>query len=328
MFTFPDGGPGGESYYAVSFGDVFLISMNVSRIARSWSVSGKSRGKFMEALSKTGSPEAWGFGEFLFERFDSDSRQLHWLENILTSKAFKHSKYQVVIAHQSVFGLGNNAVPVLAEPEIQIVKTGKNGKNGDESITRFTFPISASHWNNEVLPQLKRATEIRYEYPLDKDIWLNDVEPLLVKHGVDLVQSGHSHLWNRAKVGDMNYLETSNVGNSYGAYFMDDTGEYTNDLRASYASFWEDLNSAEPRWNAKNYPPNGDPHGRGTALPSVFSPMSMVNAAYPTLPFVASDQLSVFSIMDTGAGTIKSYVFDPNDLSSKARLFDQFEIDK
>jgi hypothetical protein len=45
---------------------------------------------------------------------------------------------------------------------------------------------------------------------------------LLEQAGVDLVLYGHSHLWNRF-VGPtgMHFLETSNVGNTYGAFWGD-----------------------------------------------------------------------------------------------------------
>lgn len=324
IFSFPDDGQGGEEYFSSSFGDVFIISMNVSRIWRSWSVSGDNKSKFVEGLSTLQEPSQWGFGEFLFERFDKDSEQYAWLESTMQSDEFKNAKYKVVMAHQGVFGLGDNTVPVLSQPVMQLVQTSSAGA---ETITEVTFPLSQETWTDTVEPMLDDITEVRYQYPLAQDIWMNDIEPMLLENGVNLVHIGHSHLWNRAQVDNMHYLESSNVGNSYGAYYIDTTGEYTKDVRASYADFWADVNSDTPRWSIANYPPNGDPHGRAMSFPSVFSPMDFENENYPNLPFVTSNTLSVFSVMDTGTGTVKSYVFDPTDLDSQVQLFDEFSLD-
>ena len=117
------------------------------------------------------------------------------------------------------------------------------------------------------------------------------------------------------------------MGNSYGAYYIDSTGSYTADVRASYSDFWEDVNSAAPRWDIENYPPNGDPQDRVMSFPTLFSPMSMENESYPNLPFVTSNNLSVFSVLDTQSGSVKSYVFDPSDLNSEVILFDEFLLD-
>lgn len=323
LFSFPDDGPRGEEYYAAAFGDVFLISMNVSRIWRSWSVSGNSRSKFTEMLSELENPQAWGFGEFLFEQFGQGSEQYQWLEQVLNSQAFKQAKYKVVMAHQGAFGLGDNTVPVLANPILQLVELDDAN---NEQVTELAFPLTAEQWQQQVVPKLATITEVRYQYPLEQDIWFKDIEPLLVQHGVDLVHIGHSHVWNRAQVGNMHYLESSNVGNSYGAYFQDNSAQYTKNKRASYADFWADVASETPRWAAHDYPAFGDPQGREMAYPTIYSPMSMLNDSYPNLPFVASNDLSVFSVLDTQSGSVKSYVFDPSDLKGDVLLFDEFSV--
>ena len=324
IFSFPNDGPRGEEYFAVSFGDVFLISMNVSRIWRSWSVTPNNKTKFVENAENYTDPTQWGFGEFLFERFDAESEQYTWLTDVMQTEAFQNAKYKVVMAHQGVFGLGDNTVPVLAQPVLQVVQD--NGSGG-KSVAEYTFPIEPATWTDTIAPSLESATEIRYQYPLTGDVWLNDIEPLLLENGVGLVHIGHSHLWNRAQVEDLHYLESSNVGNSYGAYYDDTTGTYTANRRPATADFWEDVYSANPRWSEKNYPPNGDPQGRVMSFPTQFSPMSMENDSYPNLPFVASNVLSVFSVLDTSTGTVKSYVFDPSDLDSEVTLFDEFSIE-
>ena len=324
IFSFPNDGPRGEEYFAVSFGDVFLISMNVSRIWRSWSVTPNNKTKFVENAENYTDPTQWGFGEFLFERFDAESEQYAWLTEVMQSEAFQNAKYKVVMAHQGVFGLGDNTVPVLSQPVLQVVQD--NG-SGAETVSEYTFPIEPATWSETIAPLLETATEIRYQYPLDQDVWLNDIEPLLLENGVDLVHIGHSHLWNRAQVENLHYLESSNVGNSYGAYYDDASGAYEDNRRPATADFWEDVYSANPRWSETDYPPNGDPQGRVMAFPTNFSPMSAENEDYPNLPFVASNVLSVFSVLDTGSGTVKSYVFDPSDLDSEVMLFDEFSIE-
>lgn len=63
-----------------------------------------------------------------------------------------------------------------------------------------------------------------------------------------------------------------------------------------------------------------------TGFHNISNPMSMLNENYGPLPFVASNELSVFSILDTGTGTVKSYVFDPSDLDGEVALFDEFSL--
>ena len=59
---------------------------------------------------------------------------------------------------------------------------------------------------------------VRYEYPKDADYLIRDVMPILEAANVQFVFYGHSHLWNRfVSQRGMHFLETSNVGNSYGA---------------------------------------------------------------------------------------------------------------
>lgn len=323
IFSFPDNGAGGEAYFSVAFGDVFIISMNVSRIWRSWRISGSDKSKFIEKLTTLQDPTQWGFGEFLFERFDKESKQYSWLLSVMQSEEFKQAKYKVVMAHQGVFGLGDNTVPVLSQPVMQLVELDADGA---ETITELTFPINEDSWNNTVTPALSSVSEVRYQYPLSQDVWLNDIEPLFIENGINLVQIGHSHVWNRTQVSNMHYLESSNVGNSYGAYYADTTGTYTNNIRSPYADFWTDVNSASPRWTVDNYPPNGDPHGRVMSIPSVFSPMRAESSEYPNLPFVTSNTLSVFSVLDTASGSVKSYVFDPDNINSEVQLFDEFSV--
>ena len=43
-------------------------------------------------------------------------------------------------------------------------------------------------------------------------------------------------------------------------------------------------------------------------------------------PYVASNDITVFSILDTGAGTVQSYFFSPDQPKSKPTLFDEFKL--
>lgn len=324
IWNHPEDGPRGEEYYAYQIGDVFLISMNVSRVWRTWDVSPESRSKFTENVETLNNPDEWGFGDMWFETFDAGSEQYAWLVDVLESEAFQNARYQVVIAHQSTFGLGDNVIPALANRTVTITYDD----NGEEASTTLVWPVDQDRWERDVEPLLGRITAIRYDYPITDDVWRNDIEPLLLEYGVDLVLNGHSHLWNRSVVDGMHYLETSNVGNTFGAYYSDDAGTIAE--RASWAaSFWDELESPDSRWDAADYPSTGDLHGREPIFPTEFNPMAELDPLEENnrpLPFVSSNNLTVFSILDTASGTVSSYVFDVRDPTGETRLFDQFVI--
>ncbi len=325
MWNHPADGPQGESYYAYQIGDVFLISMNVSRMWRTWEIKEESRGKFSERRDALNNPDAWGFGDMWFETFNAGSEQYQWLQAVLASDAFKNSRYQIVMAHQSPFGVGDNVIPVMADPIATIVYSDTNGQ---QQSLEVVWPLTQEQWDSTITPILDSITEIRYEYPLENDVWRNDIEPLLLDAGVDLVLTGHSHLWNRAQVGSMHYLETSNVGNTFGGYYADDGGPVAE--RADYVeSFWAELESPTSRWNAANYPRTGDAHGREPIFPTEFNPLAELEPLAENnrpLPYLSSNNLTAFSILDTGTGVVSSYVFDTRDPESAVRLFDQFTL--
>ncbi len=282
IFTLPDDGPGGETYYGLSFGDVYLIGLYGTRIWRSPSLSETTRGKYREAAADIDTPDNWGWGEFIFEDMSEGSEQYKWLKAQLDSEAFKSAKYKVVLMHHPAHGLGDNSVPAYANP-VQILDRDENG----------------------------RLIGVRYDYPVENDIFVNDVEPLLSAAGVDLLDTGHSHLWYRM-VNDagMNIIETSNVGNTYGCYVPGHT-----------------TRSGAPKgggYDEGNYPAAGDIFGYEPAKPSIFSPMTNENGE--PLSCVASNTLSVFSILDTSAGTVSSYVFDTSDPAAEAVKFDEFAL--
>ncbi len=325
MWNHPDEGPQGEAYYAYQIGDVFLISMNVSRMWRTWEVKPESRGKFSERRDELSNPDAWGFGDMWFETFNEGSEQYEWLREVLASEAFQNARYRMVMAHQSPFGVGDNVIPVMADPVATIFYTDAAGIT---QTLQATLPFTPEQWQETVMPLLGSITEIRYEYPLENDVWRNDIEPLLVESGVDLVLTGHSHLWNRAQVGAMHYLETSNVGNTFGGYYADDGGIVSE--RADYVeTFWAELESPTSRWNPINYPRTGDGHGRAPIFPTEFNPMAELEPLAENnrpLPYLSSNNLTAFSILETGTGVVSSYVFDTRNPASEVRLFDQFTL--
>jgi hypothetical protein len=316
MWNHPEDGPQGEEYWARSYGDTFIIGMNVSRVWRNWN---PGRGKFSEVSANLNNPDEWGFGDMFFEYYGVGSEQYQWLLEVLDSDAFKNAKYRIVMAHQTMFGLGDNSLPVMAHPVATIHYTDINGA---EASMSKVWPADADTWQSDIEPLVERnaITAITYEYPLEADKWLNDIEPLLLQHGVHMVHTGHSHLWNRARVRGLNYIETSNYGNSFGAGY-----EGWAD-RAPWARFPGDANGVQGI-DPTPYPRTGDAHGRLPIFPTLSNPMFDMEGSDSLLPFVASNNVGVFTVIDTADGMVKSYAFDTRDPDSEVVLFDAFALD-
>ncbi|MEV0718215.1 hypothetical protein [Asanoa sp. NPDC050611] len=186
-------------------------------------------------------------GQFLFERVDAGSPQYEWLAAELASPPARAAKFRVVLFHHASHGLGAHAVPA------------------------YTDPV---------------PTDGGYAYPIEHDVVLRDLAPLFGSAGVDLVVNGHSHLWNRFRdPAGVNWLETSNVGNSYGAF-----------------------------------PERGDPGGLTPVMPTV-APLTGPTGA--PLPYVADNDITVFSVLDSAAGVVRSYRFDTRRPAEPALLFDE-----
>jgi hypothetical protein len=282
LFTLPDDGPAGERYYAIKYGEVYMIGLYATRIWRTPSLAADARGKYREPEADLNKPDNWGYGDFIFEDLAIGSEQYEWLVQRLNSEAFKNTPYKVVVMHQGPHGVGDNYNPVFAHPE-QIIDYDDEG----------------------------RITAVRYEYPIDADILISDIEPLLNQAGVQLVHQGHSHLWfHLQNSAGVHFLETSNVGNSYGCYLegYQERGNVPDD----------------PRYDSENYVSTGDPRGLSPLPPSIFAPQqdNMGN----DLPCIASNELTAFSILDTKTGTIKSYVFDTRAPESDVVKFDEFPL--
>ena len=279
IFTLPQSMKGGEKYYAVTFGDVRLVVLFVTNIWRSSSLAPQVQGKYRERDLDFHRPENWGYGQHIFESIAKGSPQYRWLERELQSEEFEQAKYKIVMFHHPPHTLGENIVPPYTNPEQKIEYAA------DGSIR-----------------------SVRYEYPPEKDYIIGDLVPLLESVGVQLVFYGHSHLWNRfVSPTGTNFLESSNVGNSYGAYL----GEIKRSIPKD-----------NPRFN---YAATGNPNGLEPIIPNLAPLLDRNNQP---LPYIASNDITVFSILDTSDGSVTSYRFDTRQPESEVVKFDRFFLNR
>jgi hypothetical protein len=189
---------------------------------------------------------------------------------------FKQAKYKIAMFHHPPHSLGDNVVPPYTAP-VQQIERDAQGK----------------------------ITDVRYQYPKEANYIIRDVVPLLEDAGVQLVLYGHTHVWNRF-VGDRgtNFLETSNVGNTYGAYLGDNKRKIPTGYESQSAA-------------------TGDPNGLEPVIPTLAPLLGEDNQP---LPYVASNDITVFSILDTGTGTVSSYRFDTRLPNSDVVKFDEFSL--
>lgn len=275
IFSLPKSKEGGKKYYAVSFGDTRLVVLYATNMWRTPNLDRKRRGRYQEAEKDLNNPENWGYGQVIYEPIAKGSKQYNWLESELNSPEFQQAKYKVVMFHHPPHTLGDNIVPAYTEP-VQIIE--RDGNN-----------IKA----------------VRYEYPKDADYIIRDVVPILEAANVQLVFYGHSHLWNRfVSPTGMHFLETSNVGNSYGAA-------------------WGDRKREVPIGYQEDYVKLGDPNGLEPIVPTI---APMLGEDGKPMPYIASNDITVFSIFDTGTGTISSYRFDTRKPDSEVLKFDEFKL--
>ncbi|WP_413174445.1 metallophosphoesterase [Anabaena azotica] len=276
IFTLPESKASGKTYYAVTFGDVRLVVLYITNMWRHPQLNSERKGRYIEPVKDFQNPENWGYGQLIYEPIFKGSQQYNWLQQELNSDEFKKAKYKVVMFHHPPHTLGDNIVPA------------------------YTNPLTIIERDNE-----ENIKAVRYEYPKNADYIIGDLIPLLEAAKVQLVFYGHSHLWNRF-VSDrgMHFLETSNVGNSYGAAW----GERKRDIPTNYP---------------ENYTRIGDPNGLEPVIPNI-SPL--LGEDGKPLPYIASNEITVFSIFDTKKGTISSYRFDTRKPDSEVVKFDEFVI--
>ncbi|MDB9528050.1 metallophosphoesterase family protein [Oscillatoria sp. CS-180] len=272
-------------YYATTFGDVRLVSLFVTNIWRKPAIKPDIQGRFQERQSDLANPADWGYGQHIFEPIKRGSWQYQWLQQELASDTFQQAKYKVVMLHHPPHSLGDNVVPPFTDPVPLF------DRNADGTI---------------------RA--IRYEYPIQNDYIIQDLVPLLEEAGVDLVLYGHSHLWNRF-VGPtgMHFLETSNVGNTYGAFWRERSRRLPPD----------EATKEFDKYQQKYYVPQGDPNGLEPIVPTI-APLTSDQGT--PLPYIASKDITAFSILDTGSGTVSSYYFDTRQPNSEVVKFDEFQL--
>ncbi|NEQ55037.1 MAG: metallophosphoesterase family protein [Leptolyngbya sp. SIO3F4] len=271
---------GGETqrYYATTFGDVRLVSLYVTQIWRVPAVDDETRGRYQESVTDLDNPKNWGHGHMIFESIEPDSPQYEWLKEELASDEFQQARYKVVMLHHPPHSLGDNIVPA------------------------FTTPVPVYDHDDD-----GNLTGIRYEYPKDEDHIVKHLLPLLETAGTDLVFYGHSHLWNRFEsVSGIQFLESSNVGNTYHAYVGDRRRPIPEDSR--YKEIYTAI---------------GDPNGLTPIVPTI---APLVDEAGIPLPYIASNDITVFSILDTEDGMISSYYFDTREPDSNVIKFDEFSI--
>jgi hypothetical protein len=260
----------------VTFGDIRLVVLFITNIWRTPSLDADARGRYRERQEDLNNPIAWGYGQHIFEPVHQGSSQYNWLQAELNSQEFKQAKYKIVMFHHPPHTLGDNIVPAYTDP-IQVIERDTKGN------------IKA----------------VRYEYPKENDYIIRDVVPLLEAAGVQLVFYGHSHVWNRfVSLRGMHFLETSNVGNTYGAYIADKKRSLPTDYKPYYTA-------------------TGDPNGLQPVMPTLAPLLAEKNQP---LPYIASNDITAFSILDTGTGIVSSYRFDTRLPQSSVVKFDEFRL--
>jgi hypothetical protein len=275
MFPYPRSEQGGPRWWARTVGEVHVTAVFVAQVWRTPAAAG--RGRFQEATEDLERPERWGYGQHIFEPVGRGSRQYGWLERVLASTEARRARFRVVMFHHSGHSLGAHCVPP------------------------FTDPVQAVHHD----PAAGPVTAVTYHYPFADDHILRDLEPLFSAAGVNLVLSGHSHLWNRFRnAAGVHWLDTSNVGNSYGAYERDSGALRTVPDHPDYHR-------------------DGDPGGLTPIVPTV---APLTDPAGRPLPYLSSNDITAFSVLDSGAGVVRSYRFDTRLPDSEVVLFDEFPL--
>jgi hypothetical protein len=276
IFTLPENQEGGKTYYALSFGDVRLVVLYVTNMWRTPRLDEGARGRYREREADFDNPDNWGYGQHIYEPIAKGSQQYNWLEKELNSAKFRSAKYKVVMLHHPPHTLGGNIVPAYTDP-VQVIERDETGD------------IKA----------------VRYEYPKNADYIIRDVVPLLEAAHVQLVFFGHSHLWNRFySESGVHFLETSNVGNSYGAAWYGNKREVPIGYQEEYAEL-------------------GNPNGLEPVVPTI---APLLGEDGKPAPYIASNDITVFSIFDTGTGTVSSYRFDVRKPDSEVIKFDEFGL--
>jgi hypothetical protein len=276
IFTLPESQEGGKTYYAVTFGNIRLVVLYATNMWRFIDSDTGRKGKYDEQKANLNKSENWGYGQHIYEPIYKGSTQYNWLQKELNSPEFKQAKYKVVMLHNPPHSLGENIVPAYTDP-LQIIEKDIEGK----------------------------VTGVRYEYPKEKDYIIRDVMPLLEEAKVQLVLYGHSHLWNRfITSGGIHCLETSNVGNSYGAYINNNKRLIPTGYNSEYVEL-------------------GNPNQLEPITPTI---APLLGEDGKPQPYISSNEITVFSIFETATGIISSYYFNTLKPDSEVVKFDEFNL--
>ncbi|WP_197373849.1 metallophosphoesterase family protein [Mycolicibacterium baixiangningiae] len=285
IFSTPRSGPGGKRYYATTVGDIRLITLFATRVWRADGAGADSAARtattrFQESRDDLEDPLRRGHGSFIFEDLAVGSPQHEWLRRELDCAEFRNARYTVVMLHEGPHTVGENVVPAFTPPH----RVEERDERGE-------------------------LIGVRYDYPAAGNILLRDVVPLLERAGVDLVYSGHNHLWNRfVSPAGVHYLEASNTGNSFGA-FLDISGR---------------SRPAPPApWNGEDTAAQGDPGGLHPVVPTI-EPLR--DDAGRPLPYIADDNIVVFQALHTGTGCVTSWYVDLTATSPEPVTFDEFHL--
>ncbi len=290
IFTLPESPTGGEKYYATTIGNTRLISLYSTRIWRDATAEAdpaarEVNSRFHDAADVVDKPLERGYGEFIFEDLAVDSAQYNWLKDELASAETTGAENVIVMLHESPHGIGDNVMP------------------------HFANPVETPEFDDE-----GNVIGYRYDYPTEDNILMNSLMPLIDHENtpVDLVFNGHSHLWNRFKSPHgVNYIETSNVGNSYGAFHpLSDSGERPG--------------PGKP-WNPDYHMPQGTPGGLEPIVPTE-KPFMSANDPLQPAPYVTSNRYSVFTGFNTETGLVTSYIFDSENPDEAPQKLDEFSL--
>ncbi len=317
LFRPPLTGDPAAGYYATRIGEVFLVSLNASRIWRPWRTRAGVPSKYEEPAVALNNPALRGWGSFMFERLDAEAPQVAWLKQVLASEEARSARYRVAVLHQSVFGLGDNVVPLLVDPEVVALR---DGPDGERLETRLTLPADPAARARAIARYVDGADgpprALRYRYPRQRDLFAQVIAPILDEAGVDLVVQGHSHIWNRSSDQRLALLETSHLGNCFGAFWTTPAG-----------TPWRQARRALPRrLSGPDYPRTGDPWERAPIYPNLRHPMMETGESDRPVPFVCSDKLSIFSVLDSEAQVVRSFAVDATDPSAEAFEFDRLRL--
>lgn len=284
LFTLPTNPSGHGRWYAVTIGNVRLITLFHTRAWRRPDASPDPsqrtvNSRFQESAASLEDPLAQGHGSFIFEAVVPGSEQYEWLVSELQSPERLAAEYTVVQLHEGPYGLGGNVEPPFCDPE-RIEERDDDG----------------------------RLIGVRYEYSNARNEFRKHVVPLLEAAGVQLVYSGHSHVWNRFVSGGTHYLEASHTGTTHGTH----TRRNGNARPVPPAP-----------WRSEEYTAFGDPHGAEPVVPNV-APLT-----YPEgdpMPYVSDRDLLTFQLFDSHTGEVSTWLARVGESLPEPVLVDRFTL--